>query len=139
MLRRTLPENIRMDLRYDKDEYMVNADPTRVQQAVLNLVVNACDAMPEGGKLHIALDRMRVNSRLQTRNSRSQMMIGGSTHPRDDRMAAQAPQTGEAGGGNGPGTGDDVVEHPGAHYRHHPHEIEKIPLHHPLLRGDIWT
>jgi hypothetical protein len=38
----------------------VNADPTRLQQAIMNLVVNARDAMPEGGELRIALSRPTV-------------------------------------------------------------------------------
>ncbi|MCP4537176.1 MAG: response regulator [Chloroflexi bacterium] len=57
LLERTVPENVKMDLSYSIDEYTVNADPTRMQQAIMNLVVNARDAMPEGGELHIALSR----------------------------------------------------------------------------------
>lgn len=59
MLERTLPENIEIGLTYGTDEYTVNADPTRMQQIVLNLALNARDAMlPQGGgKLHIVLSR----------------------------------------------------------------------------------
>ncbi|MCP4540799.1 MAG: PAS domain S-box protein [Chloroflexi bacterium] len=57
LLERTVPENVKMDLGYGTDEYIVNADPTRMQQAIMNLVVNARDAMSEGGELHIALSR----------------------------------------------------------------------------------
>jgi PAS domain S-box-containing protein len=63
LLARTLPESIRIDLAYDKDEYMVNADPTRIQQAIINLAINARDAMPEGGTLCIGLEQMRVEDR----------------------------------------------------------------------------
>ncbi|MBN1287738.1 MAG: PAS domain S-box protein [Anaerolineae bacterium] len=57
LLRRTLPESIKFDLVYEPGEYMVSADLTRLQQAIMNLVINARDAMPEGGSLHIGLAR----------------------------------------------------------------------------------
>jgi CheY-like chemotaxis protein len=53
MLERTLPENIKITLDAEPDQYIVEADPTRMQQAILNLAVNARDAMPEGGNLLI--------------------------------------------------------------------------------------
>ncbi len=55
LLERTLPENIRVHFRYASGDYFVNADPTRLQQAMMNLAVNARDAMPEGGELYIDL------------------------------------------------------------------------------------
>jgi two-component system cell cycle sensor histidine kinase/response regulator CckA len=63
MLQRTLPENIQMELVCEASEYTVNADPTRMQQVFMNLVVNAHDAMlPKGGgTLRIELTRMQVD------------------------------------------------------------------------------
>lgn len=55
MFERTLPENINIKLNYLVDEYLVNADPTRMQQAIINLAVNARDAMQDGGELTISL------------------------------------------------------------------------------------
>jgi hypothetical protein len=60
LLRRTLPENIELNLDCGQGEYLFNADPTSMQQVVMNLAVNAQDAMPDGGLLGIALDRMWV-------------------------------------------------------------------------------
>ncbi|MCP4544715.1 MAG: PAS domain S-box protein [Chloroflexi bacterium] len=60
LLERTLPENIALELSFGRGEYMVNADPTRIQQTIMNLVVNARDAMPDGGRLRIRLDRIQV-------------------------------------------------------------------------------
>jgi len=60
ILRRTLPENIRLFIEMRTGEYIVNADPTRIQQVLMNLAVNARDAMPEGGELRIGLSRVKV-------------------------------------------------------------------------------
>jgi PAS domain S-box-containing protein len=64
LLERTLPENVEMALDYGREEsavpLIVNADPTRMRQVITNLVVNARDAMPEGGKLHIRLERITI-------------------------------------------------------------------------------
>ncbi len=55
LLRRTLPENITVNLEAEPGEYDVSADPTHLQQALMNLALNARDAMPEGGELQVAL------------------------------------------------------------------------------------
>jgi GAF domain-containing protein/ActR/RegA family two-component response regulator len=60
LMRRVLPESIRLELSYQPGMYLVNADPTRLQQVFMNLAVNACDATPEGGRLHFKLDRVQV-------------------------------------------------------------------------------
>jgi two-component system cell cycle sensor histidine kinase/response regulator CckA len=54
MLRRLIDENIVMTLVPGKNIGRVKADPGYVGQVLMNLVVNARDAMPEGGKLTIA-------------------------------------------------------------------------------------
>ncbi len=53
LLKRTLPENIRTHFEYGPDDYNIDADPIRIQQAIMNLAVNARDAMPDGGDLYI--------------------------------------------------------------------------------------
>jgi PAS domain S-box-containing protein len=58
MLRRTLAENIAIELVVGAGSYQVEADPARIQQVFMNLAVNARDAMPEGGELRIELDRI---------------------------------------------------------------------------------
>ena len=60
LLGRTLPENIQINLSATENEYLVNADPTRVQQMIMNLATNARDAMPEGGQLRIGLEKVWV-------------------------------------------------------------------------------
>lgn len=60
MLARTLPENIDLQLTCAAVDLVVNADPSRIQQALLNLAINARDAMPEGGTLTFHLDTIQV-------------------------------------------------------------------------------
>ncbi|GAB4480657.1 MAG: hypothetical protein Kow0088_22390 [Anaerolineales bacterium] len=60
MLTRVLPETIRVELRYQPQNYNVLADPTRLQQMLMNLVLNSRDAMPQGGLLRISLDRLSL-------------------------------------------------------------------------------
>lgn len=53
MLRRLIGEDIDLVATTHPDLGMIHADPAKIQQIILNLVVNARDAMPEGGKLTI--------------------------------------------------------------------------------------
>jgi PAS domain S-box-containing protein len=61
LLERTLIENIDIELKFEEGIYTINADPTRMQQIIMNLAVNARDAMPTGGKLSFALSLLHVN------------------------------------------------------------------------------
>ncbi len=54
-LRRTLPETIAISLAVPDSPAMVYADPTRLNQMLVNLAINARDAMPKGGELRISL------------------------------------------------------------------------------------
>ena len=65
ILQRTLPENTHIMLDAPDAEQeepsaplTVKADPARIQQALINLALNAQDAMPEGGELRIGLERI---------------------------------------------------------------------------------
>lgn len=52
-LERTIPKMIEIELNLAEDLKLVNADPSQIEQVLMNLAVNARDAMPEGGKLVI--------------------------------------------------------------------------------------
>ncbi len=53
MLGRLVGENVDVRLRLNAKNGMVHADPHQLERVVMNLVVNARDAMPHGGKLSI--------------------------------------------------------------------------------------
>jgi signal transduction histidine kinase len=57
LLKHTLPENIHVTLACEPGEHTIDADSERVRQALVNLALNARDAMPQGGELHIRVSR----------------------------------------------------------------------------------
>lgn len=67
MLRRTLRENISIDTRLAMNLPLVRADKAQIEQIILNIAINAQDAMPEGGRLIIETsdaDQVTMVSRL---------------------------------------------------------------------------
>ncbi len=61
VLRRALPEHVELEFVLDPGLGLTRVDPVQMEQVVLNLVLNARDAMPEGGRLlletqHVELD-----------------------------------------------------------------------------------
>jgi len=55
LLQRTLGETIQLSLTGEIGQHLALADPTQLESAVLNLCVNARDAMPEGGNVRIEI------------------------------------------------------------------------------------
>jgi PAS domain S-box-containing protein len=63
LLKRTIPKMIDVELNLSEDLWTVCADPAQIGQIIMNLAVNARDAMPEGGKLLIATRNITLDER----------------------------------------------------------------------------
>ncbi|MGB6065522.1 MAG: PAS domain S-box protein [Desulfomonilaceae bacterium] len=61
LLSRTIPKMIKIDLHLEGDLAAVNADPDQIGQILMNLAVNAEQAMPDGGNLTIATTNVTLD------------------------------------------------------------------------------
>jgi len=53
ILSRSIPKDISIELKLEEGLPRIKADPTQIQQVIMNLAINSRDAMPEGGMLRI--------------------------------------------------------------------------------------
>jgi two-component system cell cycle sensor histidine kinase/response regulator CckA len=74
LLRRLIGENVALDVVHGRDLWPVKADLAQFEQVIVNLAVNARDAMPEGGKL--ALKTANVAAEESTRLRNKGMPVG---------------------------------------------------------------
>jgi PAS domain S-box-containing protein len=61
MLRRLIGPEIEFDIVLPAETVKVRANPSHIEQVVLNLVLNARDAMPKGGRVTVAVDHVRLD------------------------------------------------------------------------------
>ncbi len=84
MLRRLIEQNIELSTRLDPALRPIKADPGQIEQIVMNLALNARDAMPQGGKLIIEtatveLDESYVGAHPEARTGRHVMLAVSDT------------------------------------------------------------
>jgi PAS domain S-box-containing protein len=58
MLRRVIREDVALTCAFASGPAIVKIDPTQIEQVILNLVLNARDALPGGGEIHLELARV---------------------------------------------------------------------------------
>lgn len=61
LLLRTIGENIRLRCKLDSSVDRVQVDPAQLQSVILNLAINARDAMPKGGELLISTENIYID------------------------------------------------------------------------------
>ena len=63
LLRRTLGEQVALETHFAADAWPASTDPNQLESALLNLCINARDAMPDGGKLTIETANTHLDER----------------------------------------------------------------------------
>lgn len=86
LLKRLLGQRVELDVRHDRDLWPVKADPTQFEQVIVNLAVNARDAMPNGGHLNIRTSNV---------TAAACRALGDSTIPPADYVMVEITDTGE--------------------------------------------
>jgi PAS domain S-box-containing protein len=64
----TFPKNIRLQLLLPDDVWTIHGDPTQIHQILLNLCVNARDAMPDGGTLTVSAENRMLDEQYVAMN-----------------------------------------------------------------------
>jgi PAS domain S-box-containing protein len=72
IIKDTFPKDIRLQFALPQDTWTIIGDPTQIQQVLLNLCVNARDAMPDGGTLVIASKNCVVDEHYVGMNKQSE-------------------------------------------------------------------
>ena len=62
MVRRVIGEDVLLDVHTEASPTLVNADSVQLQQAVMNLILNAREAMPDGGNICIRMGRLTLET-----------------------------------------------------------------------------
>jgi PAS domain S-box-containing protein len=71
IIRQTFPKNIELELAVPGDIWTIEGDPTQVHQILLNLSVNARDAMPNGGTMIISAENCVLDEHYSAMNLRA--------------------------------------------------------------------
>jgi len=73
VLKQTFEKNITVQSYTPKDLWTINADPTQIQQVLMNLSLNARDGMPNGGILSINVKNVEIDESLLARHPEARL------------------------------------------------------------------
>ncbi|MEG3788915.1 PAS domain S-box protein [Lysobacter sp. CCNWLW3] len=90
MLKRTLGESVRLQVLFDEDLPPAYVDPTQLDAALVNLALNARDAMPHGGEITIEARAHRVEAPSSSGDLAAGRYVGISV---TDTGRGMAPET----------------------------------------------
>ncbi|GAB4379461.1 MAG: hypothetical protein Kow0042_28890 [Calditrichia bacterium] len=62
LLEHGVPKKIKIQTSLEETLYLINGDSSQLQQIIMNLVINAIDAMPEGGEIHLTTENYQITS-----------------------------------------------------------------------------
>ena len=65
LLNRLIGERIQLEMNHAPGEQVIRADRRQMEQVIVNLVVNARDAMPDGGRISISIRRNQLTEELR--------------------------------------------------------------------------
>jgi two-component system cell cycle sensor histidine kinase/response regulator CckA len=117
LLERTIPKMITLELHLEEELNVIHADPAQLEQVIMNLAVNARDAMPDGGKLvleteNVTLDKEYCEAHLGARPGRKVLLSISDTGQGMDRETLEhifEPFFTTKGVGSGTGLGLAMV------------------------------
>ena len=145
ILLRTLPETVELDISVADDLWLVEVDPSQLESALLNLVINARDALGDGGKITITVENASSPHEIQQNNDISELgdyvaiRVSDDGHGMADDTLARVFDpfftTKEVGEGSGLGLSMvyGFVKQSGGHIRIHSwmHEGTSVVLYFP--------
>ena len=68
LLRDAIPRNVLLDIRAGQGLRTIHGDPNQLHQVILNLCINARDAMPDGGRIRITAENVEIDARFAAKN-----------------------------------------------------------------------
>jgi len=62
LLEHSIPDNIKIHSQLDPHLFQIRGDDTQIQQIIMNLIINACDAMPNGGTILVKTENFKIEN-----------------------------------------------------------------------------
>ena len=90
MVKRVLPDSVRLETSLEESTWLVQSEGARLEQAILNMVLNATDAMPDGGLVKLRSRNVVISDETATRIDRLQVGEYGCIEIEDEGKGMDA-------------------------------------------------